>query len=188
MKLVSILPIAALAVAVPTWAQPPSDESINQYLQVTQFEKALDIQNDIALQQMSESVWKDALPSPKQGKNLKKRNQIIDIINEFEDKVKQRVFTPQLRQAELAAVKRALKQTYTQEEIDAQIQFDSSPIGQKIVAKNPEFWEQSGRDLADLNARYYAAALAAELPNVMAKFQALQNPNNAISPKSTKNK
>ena len=99
MKLVSILPIAALAVAVPTWAQPPSDESINQYLQVTQFEKALDIQNDIALQQMSESVWKDALPSPKQGKNLKKRNQIIDIINEFEDKVIQRVFTPQLRQA-----------------------------------------------------------------------------------------
>ena len=93
-----------------------------------------------------------------------------------------------MRQAELAAVKRALKQTYTQEEIDAQIQFASSPIGQKIVAKNPEFWEQSGRDLADLNARYYAAALAAELPNVMAKFQALQNPNNVISPKSTKNK
>ena len=72
MKLVSILPIAALAVAVPTWAQPPSDESINQYLQVTQFEKALDIQNDIALQQMSESVWKDTLPSPKTRQKFKK--------------------------------------------------------------------------------------------------------------------
>lgn len=180
--------LAALLIAAPTFAQTPSDESVNKLIQLTESEKVLEINHEVGIQAASEGIWQQALPKPKMGDQTQ-RNQIIDIVDEFQENVKKRIFSPSMREAELNVLRRALKQNYTQEEIDAQLQFYSTPIGRQIIAKQAVYVEQTARDLAELTQKRYAAAIEAELPQSMAKFQALnakKSPKAATkSPKKT---
>lgn len=180
--------LAALLIAVPAFAQTPSDESVNKLLQLIEAEKVLDVNHEVGIQTASEGIWMQHLPHPKMGDQTQ-RNQIIDIVDEFQENVKKRIFSPSMREAELNVLRRALKQNYTQEEIDAQLQFYSTPIGRQIIAKQAVYVEQTARDLAELTQKRYAAAIEAELPQSMAKFQALnakKSPKVATkSPKKT---
>ncbi|SSY81013.1 DUF2059 domain-containing protein [Alysiella crassa] len=173
--------LAALLITTPTFAQTPSDESVNKLIQLTESEKVLEINHEVGIQAATEAIWQQALPQPKMGDQTQ-RNQIIDIVDEFQENVKKRIFSPSMREAELNVLRRALKQNYTQEEIDAQLQFYSTPIGRQIIAKQAVYVEQTARDLAELTQKRYAAAIEAELPQSMAKFQAL---NAKKSPKAT---
>lgn len=180
--------LAALLIAVPAFAQTPSDESVNKLLQLIEAEKVLDVNHEVGIQTASEGIWMQHLPHPKMGDQTQ-RNQIIDIVDEFQENVKKRIFSPNMREAELNILRRALKQNYTQEEIDAQLQFYSTPIGRQIIAKQEIYAEQTTRDLAELTQKRYNAAIEAELPNAMAKFRALnakKSPKTAVkSPKKT---
>ncbi len=171
LKMMLLATVWAVSVS-PALAQTPSDETVQRYIDLTEVEKMLDISHDITLQRNSETMWQDFLPKPTAA-NQTIRNQFIDVISEFDDNVKKRVHTPEMRQLEVNAIKRALKQNYTQEELDALIQFYDSPIGRQILGKQAVYYEQTSRDLSEVAERAYRHAIKAEFPATAKKIQRL---------------
>lgn len=131
--------------------QQPSKESVKKLLELRQ-EK-----------QTYQSLVADKFSVAKLPLNLDKQtNIIVDLIEN-----QQKAFLKALDWNELEPELIKLYQDiYTQAEVDAQIQFYSSPEGQSIVKKNPQFFQQS------------QAIMAKRLASVSAETQ--ENTNKAI--------
>ena len=65
------------------------------------------------------------------------QQQVIEIINRNLSNILNDV-KPQMIQLSQQGFIEASKKYYTQEEVDAQIEFYSSPVGQRIIQKQPE--------------------------------------------------
>lgn len=135
--------------------QQPSKESVKKLLELRQ-EKQF-------IQQAYQSLIADKFSVAKLPLNLDKQtNIIVDLIEN-----QQKAFLKALDWNELEPELIKLYQDiYTQAEVDAQIQFYSSPEGQSIVKKNPQFFQQS------------QAIMAKRLASVSAETQ--ENTNKAI--------
>jgi hypothetical protein len=132
----TLLLLAVLAFCLSTQAAPPSDQSINQLLQLTKVDK----QMDSVLAQM-EGAMKASLQRLTQGKPLsvdeqamldKQQAKMSAILKEeFSwDKVKNQYV-------------QAYREMFTQEEIDGLIAFYRTPVGQSFVSKQPELMKRT---------------------------------------------
>ena len=127
----TLLLLAVLTFSISTQAAPPSDQSVNQLLQLTK----VDRQMDSVLAQM-EGAMKASLQRLTQGKPLS---------------VDEQAMLDQ-RQAKMSAILKeelswdkvkdqyvqAYREMFTQEEIDGLIAFYQTPAGQSLVNKQPE--------------------------------------------------
>lgn len=118
-------------------AATPTDASVLKLMQVTHMSETMDqmlgSQNDmiqpIIQSQLSQADMKDLTPTQQQ--------QVVEIVNRNMSKVLNDV-KPQMIQLSQQGFIEASKKYYTQEEVDAQIEFYSSPVGQRIIEKQPE--------------------------------------------------
>ncbi|WP_227430839.1 DUF2059 domain-containing protein [Psychrobacter sp. I-STPA6b] len=122
---------------LPAQAAEPTDASVLKLMQVMHMSETMDqmlgSQHDIVQPmiqaELSHAEMQDLTPAQKQ--------QVAEIINrnvrDMLDKVR-----PQMVQLSHQGFIDASKKYYTQEEVDAQIEFYSSPVGQSIIEKQPE--------------------------------------------------
>jgi len=132
----TLLLLAVLTFSLSTPAAPPSDQSINQLLQLTKVDK----QMDSVFTQM-EGAMKASLQQATKGKPLSADEQaVLD-----------------RRQAKMAGIMKeelswdkmkdlyvqAYRETFSQEEIDGLIAFYQTPVGQSLVSKQPELTKRT---------------------------------------------
>jgi hypothetical protein len=128
--------LAVLTFSISTPAAPPSDQSINQLLQLTKVDKLV----DSVFAQM-DGVMKSAMQQATKGKPLSAEEQaIMD---------KQQTKMIGIMKDELSWDKmkdlyvQVYRETFTQEEIDGLIAFYKTPTGQAFVNKQPELMKRT---------------------------------------------
>jgi hypothetical protein len=137
MKIPSILLLLAVLTFSPsTQAAPPSDQSIDQLLQLTKVAKLMDSVFD-----QMDGMIKTSLQQATKGKPLSADEQaIMD---------KQQAKMVSIMKEELSWDKmkdlyiQAYRETFSQEEINGLIAFYRTPVGQSFVSKQPELMKRS---------------------------------------------
>ena len=132
----TLLLLAVLTFSVSTPAAPPSDQSINQLLQLTKVDQHMD---SVFIQM--EGAMKASLQQVTKGKPLSAAEQaVLD---------RQQAKMTGLMKEELSWEKmkdlyvQAYRETFSQEEIDGLIAFYQTPVGQSFVSKQPELTKRT---------------------------------------------
>jgi hypothetical protein len=127
----TLLLLAVLTFGLSTQAAPPSDQSVNQLLQLTKVDRQMDsvlAQMEGAMQASMHRLTKGKpLSADEQAKLDQQQAKMAAILKEelSWDKVKDQYV-------------QAYRETFSQKEIDGLIAFYQTPAGQSLVSKQPE--------------------------------------------------
>ena len=130
-----LLTFIAIAACSAATAAPPSDKSLNRWMEVQHIERDFlknltnmaEAQNRLLMQPVIASYPPELQP------------QLQAASDRYMNKVFKAYFTPQLRNKLMKEIKKVAKDEFTQQEIDAMIAFYETPIGQSIMEKNSAF-------------------------------------------------
>jgi uncharacterized protein len=132
----TLLLLAILTFPLSAPAAPPSDQSINQLLQLTKVDKLV----DSVFAQM-EGAMKASLQRATKGKTLSADEQaVLD---------RQQAKMTGIMKDELSWEKmkdlyvQAYRETFSQEEIDGLVAFYQTPVGRSFVSKQPELMKRT---------------------------------------------
>ena len=157
-----LLPFAALTLCANAFAAPPSDASLERLFEVQRMESMLD-QSFQGLQRTQNFV----LSEPDIQESLRnipeeKRPQVVAILKKYAEQSVADINTPKVRAQMRKVALEEMKAFYTQEEVNALIDFYSTPIGQSVLDKTP---------------RYVEATVKSMMPIVMKHAQTNQGAN-----------
>lgn len=129
------LALAALA-ALPAFAAPPSQESIDRLLTATQVEKNL-----LQMQGASERMIRGAASQRAEGKQLsaEERQRMDAAVERTVNAMRQDMAVEKMR----PQMARLYAETFTQEEIDGLIAFYQGPAGRAFISKMPTVMQKS---------------------------------------------
>ncbi len=132
----TLLLLAVLTFSLSTLAAPPSDESINQLLQLTKVDKLV----DSVITQM-DGMMKSAMQQATKGKTLSAEEQAIM------DRQQAKMISIMKEELSWDRMKdlyvQVYRETFSQEEIDGLIAFYRTPVGQSFVNKQPELMKRT---------------------------------------------
>lgn len=128
------LVLAALLVALPAAAQTPSDESLNRLIELqnlpAQLRTAVPAATDFANQEITRSINSNTRLSPEQRAALQRASE------QYVSGMNREVFQSEELLNQMREISRdAMRQNYTQEEVDAMIAFYRTPAGQSVLNK-----------------------------------------------------
>ena len=145
MKLKTVLlPFAALALCANAFAAPPSNASLERWLDTQNFDR--DIEKNmingfnVGFKPYADKAL-DEMPEAK-------KDQAAKAFNRYRENVLKDLITPEVKQAVRNTLLKNAREIYTQEEIDGMIAFYGSPVGQAVVAKNPRLIKKSMSEIA----------------------------------------
>ena len=164
-----LLPFAALALCANAFAALPSDASLERLYQVQKMDALLD--------QTFQSVEGIVLSDPKIQDFLKnppedKRPQLEAVLKKYTTQLIAEINTPQVRAQLHKATLDGIKTVYTQEEVNALIDFYGTTVGQSILNKMPRYLETTmGPMINIINEKYeksgYDKDLIREIHQIM---------------------
>ena len=128
------LALVALLAALPAAAQTPSDESLNRLIELqnlpAQLRTAVPAATDFANQEITRSINSNTRLSPEQRAALQRASE------QYVSGMNREVFQSEELLNQMRKISRdAMRQTYTQEEVDAMIAFYHTPAGQSVLNK-----------------------------------------------------
>lgn len=128
------LTLAALLIALPAAAQTPSDESLNRLIELQnlpdQLRTAVPAATDFANQEITRSINSNTRLSPEQRAALQRASE------QYVSGMNREVFQSEELLNQMREIScDAMRQTYTQEEVDAMIAFYRTPAGQSVLNK-----------------------------------------------------
>ena len=164
-----LLPFAALALCANAFAATPSDESLERLYQVQKMDTLLD--------QSFQSMESIVLSDPNAQKFLKdapedKRPQLEAVLKKYTTQLIAEINTPQVHAQLHKATLDGIKTVYTQEEVNALIDFYGTTVGQSILDKMPRYLETTmGPMINIINEKYeksgYNKELTREIHQIM---------------------
>lgn len=128
------LALAALLIALPAAAQTPSDESLNRLIELqnlpAQLRTAVPAATDFTNQEINRQINGNTRLSPEQRAALQRASE------QYVSGMNREVFQSEELLNQMREISRdAMRQTYTQEEVDAMIAFYHTPAGQSVLNK-----------------------------------------------------
>lgn len=128
------LALAALLIALPAAAQTPSDKSLNRLIELqnlpAQLRTAIPAATDFANQEINRQINSNTRLSPEQRAALQRASE------QYVSGMNREVFQSEELLNQMREISRdAMRQTYTQEEVDAMIAFYHTPAGQSVLNK-----------------------------------------------------
>ena len=139
-----LLSFASLALCAGAFAAPPSDASLERWLDTQNFDRDIE-KNMINGFNVGFKPYADkALAKIPEAK----KDQAAEAFNRYRENVLKDLITPEAKQAVRNTLLKNAAEIYTQEEIDGMIAFYSSPVGQAVVAKNPHLIKKSMSEIA----------------------------------------
>lgn len=189
-----LLPFAALALCANAFAAPPSDASLKRLFEVQRMESMLD-QSFQGLQRTQNFV----LSEPDIQESLRnipeeKRPQVVAILKKYAEQSVADINTPKVRAQMRKVALEEMKAFYTQEEVNALIDFYSTPIGQSILDKTPRYVEATVKSMMPIVMKHAQANQGASAKMIREIYQIMcdrDNPAPACStqpPKATRRK
>ena len=133
-----LLSFASLALCAGAFAAPPSDESLERWLDTQNFDR--DIEKNMingfnaGFKPYADKVLAE-MPEAK-------KDQVAEAFNRYRENVLKDLIMPEAKQAVRNTLLKNAAEIYTQEEIDGMIAFYGSPVGQ-AVAFNQEIEERN---------------------------------------------
>lgn len=132
----SLIIAAALTFSISTYAAPPSDESVQQLLELTQTGKMM----DTAFAQM-DGMMKASMKQITKGQTLTPAEQAV--MDQQQAKmlaiIKDELSWDKMK----GSFTQIYRDTFSQEEVDGLIAFYQSPTGKAFVAKQPELMKNT---------------------------------------------
>ena len=156
-----MLPFAALALCANAFAAPLSDKSLERLFEVQRMDALLD--------QTFQSVEGIVLSDPKVQDFLKnapedKRPQLEAVLKKYTTQLITEINTPQVHTQLHKATLDGIKTVYTQEEVNALIDFYGTTVGQSILDKMPRYLEATmGPMINIINEKYEKSGYNKEL-------------------------
>ena len=139
-----LLSFASLALCAGAFAAPPSDASLERWLDTQNFDRDIE-KNMINGFNVGFKPYADkALAKIPEAK----KDQAAEAFNRYRENVLKDLITPEAKQAVRNTLLKNAREIYTQEEIDGMIAFYGSPVGQAVVAKNPHLIKKSMSEIA----------------------------------------
>ena len=128
------LALAALLIALPADAQTPSDKSLNRLIELqnlpAQLRTAIPAATDFTNQEINRQINSNTRLSPEQRAALQRASE------QYVSGMNREVFQSEELLNQMREISRdAMRQTYTQEEVDAMIAFYHTPAGQSELNK-----------------------------------------------------
>ena len=128
------LALVALLIALPAAAQTPSDESLNRLIELqnlpAQLRTAIPAATDFTNQEINRQINSNTRLSPEQRAALQRASE------QYVSGMNREVFQSEELLNQMREISRdAMRQTYTQEEVDAMIAFYHTPAGQSVLNK-----------------------------------------------------
>ena len=128
------LALAALLIALPADAQTPSDKSLNRLIELqnlpAQLRTAVPAATDFTNQEINRQINSNTRLSPEQRAALQRASE------QYVSGMNREVFQSEELLNQMREISRdAMRQTYTQEEVDAMIAFYHTPAGQSVLNK-----------------------------------------------------
>ncbi|WP_278583622.1 DUF2059 domain-containing protein [Eikenella corrodens] len=128
------LALAALLITLPAAAQTPSDESLNRLIELqnlpAQLRTAVPAATDFTNQEINRQINSNTRLSPEQRAALQRASE------QYVSGMNREVFQSEELLNQMREISRdAMRQTYTQEEVDAMIAFYHTPAGQSVLNK-----------------------------------------------------
>ena len=128
------LALAALLIALPADAQTPSDKSLNRLIELqnlpAQLRTAIPAATDFTNQEINRQINSNTRLSPEQRAALQRASE------QYISGMNREVFQSEELLNQMREISRdAMRQTYTQEEVDAMIAFYHTPAGQSVLNK-----------------------------------------------------
>ena len=180
-----LLPFTALVLCANAFAATPSDESLERLYQVQKMDALLD--------QTFQSVEGIVLSDPKIQDFLKnapedKRPQLEAVLKKYTTQLIAEINTPQVHAQLHKATLDGIKTVYTQEEVNALIDFYGTAVGQSILAKTPRYLEATMTPILSIITEKYEkssqnANLAREIRQIMCNGK---NPDQACTQQTKK--
>ena len=139
-----LLSFASLALCAGAFAAPPSDVSLERWLDTQNFDRDIE-KNMINGFNVGFKPYADkALAKIPEAK----KDQAAEAFNRYRENVLKDLIMPEAKQAVRNTLLKNAREIYTQEEIDGMIAFYGSPVGQAVVAKNPHLIKKSMSEIA----------------------------------------
>ena len=165
-----LLSFASLALCAGAFATPPSDASLERWLDTQNFDRDIE-KNMINGFNVGFKPYADkALAKIPEAK----KDQAAKAFNRYRENVLKDLITPEAKQAVRNTLLKNAREIYTQEEIDGMIAFYGSPVGQAVVAKNPHLIKKSMSEgavsriaLAEKIAQNYLPEFTEELRRII---------------------
>ena len=164
-----LLPFAALALCANAFAAPPSDASLERLFEVQKMDALLDqslqsVGGIVLSDPNVQNLWKDAPED--------KRPQLEAVLKKYTTQLIAEINTPQVRAQLHKAALEGIKTVYTQEEVNALIDFYGTTVGQSILNKMPRYLETTmGPIINIINEKYeksgYDKDLIREIHQIM---------------------
>ena len=139
-----LLSFASLALCAGAFAAPPSDESLERWLDTLNFDR--DIEKNLI--NGFNAGFKPYADKALAEMPEEKKDQAAKAFNRYRENVLKDLITPEAKQAVRNTLLKNAREIYTQEEIDGMIAFYGSPVGQAVVAKNPHLIKKSMSEIA----------------------------------------
>jgi hypothetical protein len=137
MKIASLVVLCGLF-SLPLKAAPPSSESVEKLMAISKVQDSLDAVLSGSEEQMKMIMTQAMKAYPE---NPKLQKVAAEIGQRFGQQFVEALRWKNLKDAYL----KLYQETFTQEEVDAQIAFYATPVGQSIVAKGPALGAKSGQ-------------------------------------------
>ena len=139
-----LLSFASLALCAGAFAAPPSDASLERWLDTQNFDR--DIEKNMI--NGFNAGFKPYADKALSEMPEEKKDQAAKAFNRYRENVLKDLITPEAKQAVRNTLLKNAREIYTQEEIDGMIAFYGSPVGQAVVAKNPRLIKKSMSEIA----------------------------------------
>ena len=180
-----LLPFAILALCANAFAAPPSDASLERLFEVQKMDALLDqslqsVGGIVLSDPNVQNLWKDAPED--------KRPQLEAVLKKYTTQLIAEINTPQVRAQLHKAALEGIKTVYTQEEVNALIDFYGTAVGQSILAKTPRYLEATMTPILSIITEKYEkssqnANLAREIRQIMCNGK---NPDQACTQQTKK--
>ena len=180
-----LLPFAALALCANAFAAPPSDASLERLFEVQRMESMLD-QSFQGLQRTQNFV----LSEPDIQESLRnipeeKRPQVVAILKKYAEQSIADINTPKVRAQMRKVALEEMKAFYTQEEVNALIDFYSTPIGQSVLDKTPRYVEATVKSMMPIIMKHAQANQGASAKMIREIYQIMCDRDNPAPACST---
>ena len=139
-----LLSFASLALCAGAFAAPPSDESLERWLDTLNFDRDIEKKMINGFKAGFKPYADKALAEMPE----EKKDQAAKAFNRYRENVLKDLITHEAKQAVRNTLLKNAREIYTQEEIDGMIAFYGSPVGQAVVAKNPHLIKKSMSEIA----------------------------------------
>lgn len=169
LKTLLLLPFAALALCANAFATTPSDESLERWLDTQIFDQELE-KNMIDGFNVGFKPYADkALAKVPEAK----KEQMAKAIDRYRENVLRDLITPEVKQTIRNNLLKNAKLTYTQEEVNGMIAFNSSPVGKAVVVKTPLMLNQTMNELMTFGLALTEKAAQRHMPEFAKEMQGI---------------